>query len=292
MAKMTKAEFAKNEGQLIKVYGSNTLFAVAPVPHIDRVKFSIVELNSKGKDFIDIYLTTEEMRQFMAEVDSGVAQQKINADTGKYPSAYQWVRGENGCKRLIIGGGMKGIRIQASDNSNKEARRMKQAIIQVSDLMELSFMFKLAYGMIPVQSGSYYEQLFLAFTEAMSRKYGSSSFTEADEQVVAMMAETPAETPAEAPKAEPVAPEAPKEEYDIITAVSRGALQEAQGLKAVPIVVQETGESTNLLFTDEQAAGIKWFDAYAKKIANETATLVVKANRKGRYYYFVDTAKK
>ena len=294
MAKMTKAEFAKSEGQLIKVYGSKTLFAVAPVARIDRVKFSIVDLDSKGKDFIDIYLTTEELRQFCEEVENGTAQKKIDADKGNYPTAYKWTRGENGSKILVIGGGMKGVRIQATDNSDKNAKRQKLALVQMSDLRELAFMFKLAYGLMPVQPGSYYEQLYLAFTEMMSRSYVPNNFTESDEDAARMVAnEAPVvEVPVETPKAEPVVPEAPKEEYQIITAVSRGAIQEAQGLKAVPIIVQETGESSNLLFTDEQAASIKWFPAYAKKIAEDTANLTVKVTRKGRYYYFVDTVKK
>lgn len=83
-----------------------------------------------------------------------------------------------------------------------------------------------------------------------------------------------------------------KEEIVVITAVSRGAMQEAQGLKAIPITVKETDEASNLLFTDEQVAKLKWFPAYIDKVSNGVASLTVKAVKKGRYYYFVEIPSK
>jgi hypothetical protein len=280
MAKKTKAELFKNEGQLIRVFGSKTLFAVSPVPEIDRVKFSIVELNTKGKDFIDIYLTTEEVRQFCADIDKGIAKKKIDEDKGNYPTAYQWVRGENGAKRLIIGGGMKGIRIQSTDASDKNNTKKKMALIQFTDLYELSFMFKLAYGLIPVQNGSYYEFLFKAFADNIGKRRGNAVDYDAsnDEATDNHNDNVDLNNDDESGK--------------IITTISRGSLQTAQGLNAVPVIVKETGESTNLIFTDEQVSNLKWFSIYEQRVNAGETEMIVKALRKGKYYYFVDVAKK
>lgn len=282
MAKTTKAELLKNEGQLIRVFGSKTLFAVSPVPEIDRVKFSVVELNTKGKDFIDIYLTTEEFRQFCMDIDKGIAKKKIDEDKGSYPTAYQWVRGENGSKKLIIGGGMKGVRVQASDASDKNNARKKQAVIQFADLYELSFMFKLVYGLIPVQADSYYEFLFKSFVDNVGKRRGNSAaYNEAQDEAM------PEHEPVSEPAADPMEPV-----YEVITTVSSGAIQDAKGLKGVPVTIKETGEKTSLVFTSEQAATLKWFPTYEKRVSAGETEMTVKAYRKGKYFYFVEIAKK
>ena len=43
---------------------------------------------------------------------------------------------------------------------------------------------------------------------------------------------------------------------------------------------------------DEQVENLPWFNSYEKKIAMKETKMVVKAYRKGKYYYFVDIAKK
>lgn len=285
MARTTKAEIFENE-QLIRVYGSKTFFAVSPAPNIDKVKFSIVDIGSGGKDFIDIYLSTEEVRQFCVDVDNGVAKKKIDADTGNYPTAYQWVRGENGAKRLIIGGGMKGVRIQATDASSGTARK-KMAVIQFNDLKELSFMFKLAYGLIPVQEGSYYEHLYRTFIDNVGNHRSSANYNDADDDA------TPVNDEIEPASVKPVETSNDNNnETEIITTMSRGAIQDAKNMKGVPVTIEETGESTTLIFTDEQVKNLSWFGSYEKKVAQKGTKMVVKAYRKGKYYYFVDIAKK
>lgn len=284
MARTTKAETFENE-QLIRVYGSKTFFAVSPAPNIDKVKFSIVDIGSGGKDFIDIYLSTEEVRQFCADVDNGLAKKKIDADTGNYPTAYQWVRGENGAKRLIIGGGMKGVRIQATDASSGTTRK-KMAVVQFNDLKELSFMFKLAYGLIPVQEGSYYEHLYRTFINNIGNHRSSVNYNDADDDATPVNAET------EPAPIKPVESYNNTPEYEVITTVSCGEIQEAKNMKGVPVKIEETGEKTTLIFMDDQVENLSWFGSYEKKIAMKETKMVVKAYRKGKYYYFVDIAKK
>lgn len=283
MAKITKAEQIREAGQILKCYGSKTFFAVTPVPFIDKIKFSIVEMGTSGKDFIDIYLNTEEVRQFIADIDSGVAKQKIAADQGSFPSAYKWVRGDKGKKSLVIGGGSKGIRVQATDATG-ENKRMKMTVIQYADLSELSFMFKLVYGLIPVVPGSYYDTLYQALVENLSKgRNNFSNYKDDDDEAATGMDGSDAMN------------DDPQEDAVVITTISRGQMQEAAGgLKVVPVTIKETGEATSLVFTEEQAKAISWFAKYQQKLATLASgvEMTVKAVRRSKYYYYVAAVNK
>ena len=152
------------EGSITKVYGSQYLLNIQPAFNIDRVRFSIVKLGSAGKEHSDIYLTTEEVRQFVEEIENGKAEYKIMNDASKYPQTFQWVKGENGSKRLSIGPGQKGILVQISINENG-AWSHKMTVVQMSDFKQLAFLFKLTAGLIPVVTESYYGELFSTYWE-------------------------------------------------------------------------------------------------------------------------------
>lgn len=282
MARTTKAEIFENE-QLIRVYGSKTFFAVSPAPSIDKVKFSIVDIGSGGKEFIDIYLSTEEVRQFCADVDSGEAKKKIDADTGNYPAAYQWARGEKGVKKLVIGGGMKGVRVQASDASTGTTKK-KMAVVQFNDLKELSFMFKLAYGLIPVQEGSYYENLYRAFIDNIGNHRSIVNYNDVDDDATPVNADVEPTKPGESANGSSAT--------EMITTISCGSAQEAKNMKGIPVTIEGTGEKTTLIFMNDQIENLPWFGSYEQKIAMKETKMTVKAYRKGKYYYFVDIAKK
>ncbi len=149
----TTLEMFEN-GSILTVYGSKNLVSVSPAFAIDRVKVSIVELGTGGKNYTDVFLTCEEMRLFCEEIDRGIAFKKISEDTGDFPSAYEWRKGKNGSKCLKIGGGKKGVRVQTHDK--------KMTVVQYSDLRTLSFNYKLISGLIMVNNG-YYKTLVDAF---------------------------------------------------------------------------------------------------------------------------------
>ena len=227
------------EGTLIKVYGSKTFVNIAGAYNIGKVRFTVVDIGTQGQNPIDIYLNIEEVRQFIDDVDKGIAKKKIDADTGNYPTAYQWVKGNEGCKKLIIGGGQKGIRVQAADSSSGKTIN-KFAVIQHSDLKELSFFFKLTTGIISVKEGSYYDSLYKAFKENEAKwttKYNEA--TDADY--------------------------AEKEELkkDATFVVKEKKFVKNGGYTGLPVIIKETGKANYLVFSagDAETDWFKKFEA-------------------------------
>ena len=155
--KTKKEMFA--EGCIGEAYGRETFLKVVPAPSIDKVKFTIVKMETQGKDHVDFYLDIDEMRKFADDVASGVAGKKFTEDMREqYPKAYQYTTGENGCKHLNIGGGQKGIRFNI-----KTPDGAKQAIVPWEVLKTICFDFKMIVGLVPVVPGTYYHSLIAAF---------------------------------------------------------------------------------------------------------------------------------
>lgn len=148
-----------SEGCIGEAYGRETFLKVCPAPSIDKVKFTIVKMETQGKDHVDFYLDIDEMRKFADDVLSGVAGKKFAEDMKEqYPKAYQFTTGENGCKHLNIGGGQKGIRFNI-----KTPDGIKNAIVPWEVLKTICFDFKMVVGLTPVVQGTYYHSLIAAF---------------------------------------------------------------------------------------------------------------------------------
>ena len=178
--KYTTVKEMFESGTILQAYGSKYLVSVCPAFAIDRVRVSVVTLNTRGMDSTDIYLTCEEMRKFCEEIDNGTAYKKILADTGNYPTAYKWVKGKDGSKSLTIGGGQKGIRVLTHDK--------KMTVVQYSDLRTMSFNYKLVSGLTPIGEG-YYKNLFNAFEKSTENaekyfKNYDSTANDAEEKVI------------------------------------------------------------------------------------------------------------
>lgn len=278
----TDVELLK-DGSIVKVYGSKTFLNVAPVYNIDKVRFSIVDIGKAGKNAIDIYLNCEEVRRLVADIDSGKAKAKIDADKGDYPTAYSWTKGTGGSKRLVIGGGQKGVRVQASVTVDGN-RQNKYAVIQFADLEKMAFMFKLTAGLIPMQDGSYYHGLYKAFKENES-KFTNTYNAEADASY-----NQPIDDDAPISEAPPVeTPSAGAEEFAIQTT---GTINEKDQYLGIPVVITNTKENGILVFTKEQASGLSWFPAFRERIAGGHAVnMKVLAVKKSNNLLFQDVRK-
>ena len=136
-------------GAILQGYGSKALLSVCPEPEIEKVRFSIVKLGTKGKDVLNFYLSIEDMRLFCQEIDRGIAERRIASDNGNYPGAYKYVTGENGRKRLNIGGGRAGVRVQIQETGNGGIQQQMMTVIQIKDLYTMSFYYKLVMGLVP-----------------------------------------------------------------------------------------------------------------------------------------------
>lgn len=151
------------EGNIITSYGGQNFLTVSPVPDICSCKFSIVEKGSAGKKHTDFYLDMDKMRRLVEEINDGPAYKKLQDDAkNQYPSAYKYTTGENGCKHLNIGGGMKGIRVQVSDTS---AKVNQMVVVPWTDIQDMAFYFNLVMG--EKVTSRYYSKLADAFWEGV-----------------------------------------------------------------------------------------------------------------------------
>lgn len=150
-------------GSILQSYGSKYLVSVNPAPSIHKVRWSIVELNTGGKVYSNFFMSMEQMRQLCDEIEKGYASKKLTADKdSQYPGAYKYVTGENGSKKLNIGGGQKGIRVQIQENVDGKWDN-KMSVIPIADFVQMKFLFFLTMGLTLSKTGSYYSSLYDAF---------------------------------------------------------------------------------------------------------------------------------
>lgn len=200
MAEKEYSTFAQllNEGSIAKCYGSKYIFNCAPCPAIEKVRFSLIELGTQGKNHLDFFLPFERvnacpgMRELCEEIDSGKAEKRIIEDKkNQWPSAYQFVSGKDGSKKLNIGYGDKGIRVQIQQkDENGNWDRMMAVIGSYSILKNISFWYKAVMGIIPVYG--YYANLVKGFWDNID-KYSRNIQQDASDAPYAGDADAPAE---------------------------------------------------------------------------------------------------
>lgn len=188
-------------GSILQSYGSKYLVSVNPAPSIHKVRWSIVELNTGGKVYSNFFMSMEQMRQLCDEIEKGIASKKLAADKeSQYPSAYKYVTGENGSKKLNIGGGQKGIRVQIQENVDGKWDN-KMSVISIADFVQMKFLFFLVTGLTLTKTNSYYSSLYDAFWkgEADRAKLHQKSFNDKEdsEYVEKATEENAAEKPVE-----------------------------------------------------------------------------------------------
>ena len=189
-------------GSLVNSYGQKYLVTVSPVPSIHKVKWSIVELHTGGKVYSDFYMSMEQMRQLCDEIDNGRASAKLQKDAeSQYPGAYKYVTGENGCKKLNIGGGQKGIRVQIQIKKG-DSWDNKMSVIAPADFLQMKFLFFLTMGLTLFHKNSYYASLYDAFWEGEAKRaeYFTKNYSEKEDSEVREMKEVVEEVKTEAPK--------------------------------------------------------------------------------------------
>lgn len=177
-------EAIKN-GTILTAYGKKFLLSVTLVPNISKVRFSLVEIGTKGGNHNDFYMDYSQMRRLCEEIGNGVTAKKITADaTNQYPGAYKYVTGENGSKKLNIGGGQIGCRVQIQINKDGNWDN-KISAVSYDDLREMAFLFNLCSGLVPVLEKSFYGNLYKAFLdgEETRNKFHSSYNPKEDDEV-------------------------------------------------------------------------------------------------------------
>ena len=157
-------------GSILQAYSKKALLSVNPCFEIDKIRFSVVKLNTGGQECIDVYLDCEEVRQLCEEIKSGLAAKKISEDRKRdYPEAYTYIKGNEGSKKLSIGLGKSGILVQATEVKEGKSSYLL-APITMADLKALAFNYELVSGLLPISENSYYGNLVKLFKESENRK--------------------------------------------------------------------------------------------------------------------------
>lgn len=190
--KKVKSEIVMAEsGEFLREYGTKYFLVISEALSIGRVKWSMIPLDTNGKKSVDFYMTTEQMALLCKEISSGLAERKIAADkTNSYPSAYRYVTGDDGSKKVNIGGGEKvPVRIQMQDLT-KNYRYMIGINMETLKIMALKF--NIYTGMVPVNPSSYYGDIVRVFTKGRRER---EKYHEALEREINSAANTPQISP-------------------------------------------------------------------------------------------------
>jgi hypothetical protein len=97
------------EGKIINSYGKYTLVTVSPVEDIDKIKFSIVKLNTGGKEHADFYLGTRDFIELCNEIDCGKFMLDVKTSLQNNSNIKEYVSGVNGSKNMTFRTGNKGF---------------------------------------------------------------------------------------------------------------------------------------------------------------------------------------
>lgn len=170
--KKAKVEELLQGGSILKSFGSKYFVSITLAPDICKAKVEMVEIGNGGKNANCIYLDIEDLRQLFVELDSGIFAKKIQADKkNQYPQAYQFVKGEDGSKKVNIGASQKQGHI-AFQTQVKKGEKWDNRIMAVStaELKQAGFLFSLVLGLIQVAPNSYYDGLKKTFEKGLEEK--------------------------------------------------------------------------------------------------------------------------
>ena len=259
-------EDALRAGAIMQAYGLKYLFSVNPVPQIDKCRFSIVQLGTNGQSHVDFWMPFDDMRRLCEDIDNGVAERRIAADMdSQYPSAYQYAGGENGARRMSIGGGQKGCRVQIQNNVNGRWTTM-MTVVYFSALRDMSFYFKLVLGLIPATR--YYEGLVDAFWEGVDDRGKIYDATNNNSSHACEEPESRGDWPAE-------------HVYDLTT---HGEVTEKEDTLTVDCT-DAAGKYT-LVFRKDEIKNLPWFGAFRDMTYKRDVHITVQAKRKGNHLFF------
>lgn len=219
-------------GKILAAFNENFVLSVCPALGIDKIRFSVVKKGSSGKDSSDIYLDVKEFDVLCMDIKSGVFAKKIAEDSGDYPSAYKWVKGENGSKTLVIGGGKKGIRLQTAIRGEKTTDR-RMLVVPYEDFRFMTILFDLVIGRTPFVPGSIYEGYYNTYWETEKKFLGKVKFDAKTDGDYA------------APDNASTEPDSASEpELPIFHIKTTGKFEQRKNLLICPCVTQEKGAMT------------------------------------------------
>lgn len=285
--KPTAIEMAR-KGQFAKEYTTKNFLSVRDALSIDRVVFEGVPIGQQGKNGATVWLPVDKMLALCLDIKSGVAKQKIDADNGPYPTAYQYVTGDKGSRVLTIGGGKFGCRVSVQ---NKAESKTQTVALAYSVLEEMADRFLLWTGRIPVVADSFYGKQVEAFNQGMAERVNNRPAASDEELGEPEAQDEPAEAPvAAAPAPAPATPgNGVVDEYRMIVYGDKKSIKDSSGAPCWVFDAKYDGEAVKLLFTEQKANELGWFADFeksAKKSNNFEA--IIKAERRGKFFKVIE----
>ena len=174
MGKMIKELF--EDGKILEEYGKTHFLTITPCPLIERVRFSIMKIGDKGKNPSDFYLPYPDMITLCEDILSPnmIFAKKCTEDANnKYPGAYKYVTGKDGSKKLNIGGGQKGVRIQTIITGANGISEIRSTAVSYNSIRCMALYFQYIIGLRP--SSYYISELVSIFYETSNSRKTSLS---------------------------------------------------------------------------------------------------------------------
>lgn len=168
------------KGCLMASYGRSYFCTINSAIGIGKFRFSIVKLDTNGKEAMDIYLSSGEVKRLVDDIVRGTFFKKIEQEDSKYPSTYKFVKGTNGSATMNIGRSTVqdcfGFQIGAAQEQGKP--KMMLTPVAENDIRDFAIRYYVCVcGLLPTPAGfsevpenSYYSQMQKAFWESEKNK--------------------------------------------------------------------------------------------------------------------------
>lgn len=275
---ITEREMAKS-GEFLREYGKQYFVVAVEALEIGRIKWSMVPIGKNGKDGIVFYLSTEQMIALCEEILNGTFEKKLAADTGSYPGAYKYTTGEDGYLHLNFGGGKMGCRIQLQDAKSKTNYLMA---VSIDAIKTMARKYMLCTGMVSVAPNSYYANIIAAFEEGRAER-GKHHIARTSDM--------------EAPKTvyeqddEPTPPAAEPTVYPNYTLTVNGPKTLKKGFYVFNCKDSD-GNSASLMFRQEDAASLGWFEKFENAAATSDTTITISGEKRDNFILYKGPATK
>lgn len=184
------AEELAEDGKILEHHGQKDFLVISPAIGIDKLKISIIENGTAGKNPADIYIPTSAAVALFEDVKDGTAGRRFNADRDKAePESYIFRTADTmdgrGNKEIRIGGGKYGVRFQTTFSECRSGNGKRICTCYMNELRFAADIYLSYIGLIPC--GRYIEHLIELLDvkeqevqEAIRRKQAESTASRAE----------------------------------------------------------------------------------------------------------------
>lgn len=273
----TKMEMIR-KGNILKEYTQTHFLTVSPLPAIEKVMFSIVKQGTKGKEEFLFFMDMEDFRLLCNDLNSATGKNKLKESMEhQYPDAFTYTGGTEGSRRLNIGGGKKGIRVQLQEKKG-DAWDGNMVVVSYKSLRSMKFYFEIIMGLVPVSG--YYGKLRDVFWNGYEEREKYRQNHSAEDGTV------PEQETGKQTAGQDTPPQ--EQQASVYTVQTKGAVKKNGNTFYCPVT--DSKNDYNLCFTPESlpAMGGKW-EMFQERAA-DGVKIRISARIKGNRMEFVGIA--